>query len=156
MKKIFIVIIILASLYYRRDFSFAAENIDSQIKNHEKERESLNKKIKQYNELARQKERESHTLLGRLDRLRHDASTSRNRMEFLEKENGRLQNSMEELNRSMADTRKVLEDLMPRFKSRVLGMYKYSSQEGLDLLLSIGDTHDALTTAYMLGCFSRF
>ena len=155
MKKIFIIILILASLYYRRDFSFAAENIDSQIKNHEKERESLNKKIKQYNELARQKERESHTLLGRLDRLRHDASTSRNRMEFLEKENGRLQNSMEELNRNIADTRKVLEGLMPRFKSRVLGMYKYSSQEGLDLLLSIGDAHDALTTAYMLGCFVR-
>ena len=130
-------------------------NLESQIKKQEKERESLNQKIKQYNELARQKERESQTLLGQLDRLRQDASESQSRMKHLEKENGRLQSSMDALTQDIANTRKTLDGLLPRLRVRVLDMYKYGTREGLDVILSIGNAHDALTTAYMLGCFLR-
>ena len=155
MKKLFIALAVLLTCLSQCHTVYAAGSIDSQIKSQERDRESLNKKIKQYNELARQKEREGQTILTQLDRLRRDASASRNRMEFLEKENGRIQGSMEELNKSIADARKVLEGLMPRFRSRMLGMYKYSSQERLDAILSIGSAHDALNTAYMLRCFVK-
>ncbi len=155
MKITSIIGLLLLSFFYPRVPILAAENLDSQIKKQEREKESLNRKIKEYNELARQKERESRTLLGQLDRLRQDASESQSRMKDLERENGRLQTSMAQLTQDIAKTRKVLEGLLPRLRTHVLDMYKYGSRENLDILLSVGDTHEALTTAYMLSCFLR-
>ena len=132
-----------------------AAALDSMIEVQQRARDSLDKKIEQYNELARQKQRESQSLLGRLNRLRQSAVESQAQMEQLEKENGRLRNSMGKINLRIADASNTLADLLIKLRGRVVDMYKYSSQEELNILLSTRDTHDALVTAYMLGCLTR-
>lgn len=124
--------------------------LDNMIAIRERERESLSRKIEHYNELARSKMKESQSILGRLMNLRRNALESQARMEFLEKENGRLQGSMAQLNLSIAETSNLLADLLIKLRTRIVDMYKYSSQERLDVLLATRSTHEALIMAYML------
>lgn len=124
--------------------------LDNMIAIRERERESLSRKIEHYNELALSKMRESRSILGRLMNLRRNALESQARMEFLEKENGRLQGSMAQLNLSIAETSNLLADLLIKLRTRIVDMYKYSSQERLDVLLATRSTHEALIMAYML------
>ncbi|CBL28946.1 hypothetical protein SY1_22590 [Fretibacterium fastidiosum] len=116
----------------------------------ERERESLSRKIEHYNELALSKMKESRSILGRLMNLRRSALESQARMDFLEKESGRLQGSMAQLNLSIAETSNLLADLLIKLRTRIVDMYKYSSQERLDVLLATRSTHEALIMAYML------
>ena len=125
------------------------------IRNQEKARQDLDKKIKQYNDVVQKKARESRSLLGTLTKLRQDAQKSQVQMELLERETKRIQGSMGELTQNIARANNTLADLLIKLRGRILDMYKYSSQEELNLLLSTENTHEALTTAYMLNCLSR-
>lgn len=124
--------------------------LDDMIAIRERERESLSRKIEHYNELALSKMKESRSILGRLMNLRRSALESQARMDFLEKESGRLQGSMAQLNLSIAETSNLLADLLIKLRTRIVDMYKYSSQERLDVLLATRSTHEALIMAYML------
>lgn len=129
----------------------SANNIDSMIKNQQKVKSDIDKKIKQYNETARQKAKESQNLLGQLTKLRRDANESQTQIDKLEQENKRLEASIKSLNRDIEIIGGDMAVLLERLRERVLSMYKYSSQENLHLLLSSQTAHEALTTAYNLG-----
>lgn len=129
--------------------------LDSMIEVQQRAREDLNKKIKEYDDIAAKKARQSRTLLGDLSRLRRDAASSQTEMTVLEQENSRLQKSMSDLNTTIAMASSELSDLLAKLRLRIVDMYKYSSQEDLNLLLTAQDTHDALVTAYMIQCLTR-
>lgn len=166
LKKI-IILIMLAGLAVSINFNYAfaaaaknnkssasnnkTNNIDSMIKSQQKAKTDIDKKIKQYNEVARQKAQESQNLLGQLTKLRRDANESQNQINKLEAENGRLEASIKTLNHDIEIIAGDMSVLLDKLSKRVLSMYKYSSQESLHLLLSSQTTHDALTTAYNLG-----
>lgn len=126
-------------------------DLDDMIEAQEKAKEELGKKIQRYDDIAKQKARQSRGVLGQLTELRQEASRSRAKIEGLEKENERLQGAMMELNVAVAQTNNAVADLLVSLRSRVVDMYKFSSREDLDILFAAKDAHDALTTAYMLG-----
>lgn len=121
----------------------------------EQERDSLNKRIQRYNELARQKEKESKTLLGQLDRLRQDATQSQAQARALEKEGKKLEESMKGLAREIERVKASIAELSPRFQSRVLALYKYGDGDGLEAVLSLNDANDAFSLVYTLRKLAR-
>ena len=153
MKKIFAVILILAVFM---DLTAYAASIDSQIKSQQRSQSDMKKKIQKYNAIAREKSKQSKTLLGQLSRLRQDASASKAKMDDLEKENIKLQNSVGELNKNIAHVRDSINTIIRTLRARVLDIYKHTPEENsLSLIITSNGPHDALNTAYMLQCFAR-
>lgn len=154
MKKFFaILLIFFISLNFMAAY---AASIDSQIKSQQRSQNDMKKKIQQYNAIAREKSKQSKTLLGQLSRLKEDASVSQAKMDNLEKENLKLQNSVAELNKKIENARKSMNVIINTLKARVLDIYKYTPEEdSLSLIMTSTDPHDAVNTAYMLRCFAR-
>lgn len=159
MLRTLIIIILCLSLF--NDTAFAAKrivrksqvnngNIDNMIKSQKKAKADIDKKIKQYNEVAKKKAQESQNLLGQLTKLKRDANESQEQIDKLEGENKKLEASIKSLNKNIDAIHADMEVLLVRLRKRVLSMYKYSSQENLHLLFSSQTTHDALITAYNL------
>ena len=152
MKKFFacllIIIIGLSQAY--------AASIDSQIKSQKKSQSDMKKKIQQYNAIAKEKSKQSKTLLGQLSRLKQDANASQSKMNDLEKESARLQSSVTSLNENIARINASMGIILSSLRGRLLDLYKYTPQEnGLSLILNAQGPHDAVNTAYMLRRFAR-
>ena len=154
MKKIFaIILIFMTSL----NFTYAyAANLDKQIKSQQQSQSEMKKKIKKYNDIAKAKSKQSKTLLGQLSRLKQDASASQAKMENLEKENKKLQNSVNALNKKILNVRESIAIILGTLRARLLDIYKHTPEENsLSLIMTASDPHEAVNTAYMLRCFVR-
>jgi len=153
MKKFFAVLLILiASL----NFTAYAASIDNQIKSQKQSQSDMKKKIQKYNAIAREKSKQSKTLLGQLSRLKEDANASQAKMDNLEKENQKLQNSVSALNKKILNLRESINVILSTLRARLLDIYKYTPEENsLSLIMTSTDPHDAVNTAYMLHRFMR-
>ena len=130
-------------------------NIDSQIKAQQKSQSDMKKKIQQYNAIAKEKSKQSKNLLTQLSRLKQNANESQAQMNTLEQENTRLQNSVRELNRSIARVNESMRIIIATLKNRLVDMYKFTPQENsLSLILNSQGPHEAVNTAYMLRKFA--
>ena len=153
MKKFFAVLLILVLMF---NLTAYAASIDNQIKSQQRSQSDMKKKIQQYNAIAREKSKQSKTLLGQLSRLKQDASASQSKMNDLEKENLKLQNSVGELNKNIEKVRASMNVIIKTLRARILDIYKYTPEENnLTLIMNSNDPHDAVNTAYMLKCFAR-
>lgn len=153
MKKIFAALLIFVMAL---DLTAWGASIDSQIKSQQRSQSDMKKKIQQYNAIAREKSKQSKTLLGQLSRLKQDASASQSKMNDLEKENIRLQNSVGEISKKIATVRESMAVIINTLRARILDIYKYTPEENsLSLIMTSNGPHDALNTAYMLQCFAR-
>lgn len=151
MKKIFAAVIILAmsSLAY-------GANLDKQIKTQQKTQSDMKKKIQQYNEIAKQKSKQSKNLLSQLSRLKQNASASQEKMADLERENDKLQNSVSELNKSISVVNESMSKILELLRSRLVDIYKFTPEENsLSVILNSEGPHEAVNTAYMLRRFAR-
>ena len=120
---------LLSSACSAQDLS--AEGTERQIAIMERARQSLTRQIEQYNETAQKKAREAQTLLDKITRLRQDAQVAGARIELLELQGKRLQDSMLELNGRIARIEQSMKDLIAALRNRVLALYKYDAQEGI-------------------------
>ena len=154
MRKIFAVILILVmSLNFAPVYG---ASIDNQIKSQQSSQKDMKKKIQQYNAIAREKSKQSKTLLGQLSRLKQDATASQAKMDTLEQENKKLQNSVGALNKKITTVRESMSVIISTLRARILDIYKYTPEENsLSLIMTSTDPHDAVNTAYMLRCFAR-
>ena len=133
-----------------------ASNIDRQIKTQQKSQSDMKKKIEQYNKIAKQKSRESKSLLSQLSRLRKDANESESRMNDLERENSKLQASVTELSRNIARVSESMNHILAMLRGRLTDIYKHSPDENsINAIFSAGGPHEAVNTAYMLNIFAR-
>lgn len=148
--KKFITLMILVML------SMNAANIDRQIKAQQKNQSDMKRKIEQYNKIARQKSKESKTLLSQLSRLKKNANESESRMNDLERENSELQSSVKELDRTIARVNESMNHILTMLRGRLAEMYKFTPDENsISVILSSGGPHEAVNTAYMLNIFAR-
>ena len=131
------------------------ENLDALIAIRERARQSLGRQIDQYNETARKKAQEAKGLLGRITKLRQQAQMSGARIELLELQSKRLQDSARELNEKVAQIDQSMKNLVEALHIRLLDIYKYDARAELNLLLSTEDTHEAVIMSYMLDRLSR-
>ncbi|MBQ6919068.1 MAG: peptidoglycan DD-metalloendopeptidase family protein [Synergistaceae bacterium] len=149
MRRIFFAVLIFL-------LTLNASNIDRQIKTQQKNQSDMKKKIQQYNAIARQKSKESKTLLSQLSRLRQNASESASRMSDLERENNRLQISVTELNKNIARVNESISHIVAILKGRLTEMYKFTPDESsIPLIFTSRGAHEAVNTAYMLNIFAR-
>ena len=131
-------------------------SIDTQIKSEQKSQKEMKEKIQKYNSIAKEKSKQSKTLLGQLSRLKQDANASQAKMQDLEKENSKLENSVSSLNENIARIKASMSIILGVLHGRLLDIYKYTPQENsLSLILNADDPHDAVNTAYMLRRFAR-
>ena len=73
MRKFSAVLVILLTLAGSGAYG---ANLDKQIKTQRKSQADMQKKIQQYNAIAKQKSKQSKTLLSQLSRLKQNANTS--------------------------------------------------------------------------------
>lgn len=133
-----------------------AANIDRQIKTQQKSQNDMKKKIEQYNKIAKQKSKESKSLLSQLSRLRKDANESESRMNDLERENSKLQASVTELNKTIARVSESMNHILAMLRGRLTDIYKHSPDENsIHAIFNAGGPHEAVNTAYMLNIFAR-
>ena len=125
MKKFFAVLLILVLMF---NLTAYAASIDNQIKSQQRSQSDMKKKIQQYNAIAREKSKQSKTLLGQLSRLKQDASASQSKMNDLEKENLKLQNSVGELNKNIEKVRASMNIIIKTLRARILDIYKYNNR----------------------------
>ena len=117
----------------------------------ERAQEELNRKAGKYSEEARQKARQSRSLLEQLNALRREAAEAQVQVKRLEEEVSRLEEQGAALKQEIANAGGVVSSLGARLRTRVVDLYKYSPREGMNIFLSTRDAHDALTAAYLLG-----
>ncbi|MBQ8692099.1 MAG: hypothetical protein IJ520_03040, partial [Synergistaceae bacterium] len=122
--------------------------LDTEIKSQQKAKTDVEKKIKQYNEVAKQKAKESENLLGQINKLKRGASESQSKIKELEQENVKLESSIKNLNKDIANLNVEMEKLLVKLRQRVLSIYKYNAQENLNLLFAAQNTHEALINSY--------
>jgi len=152
MKKLLIIIILLACT---RNNIYAA-NIDTQIKAEQKSQSDMQKKIQQYNALAKKKSQESKNLLSQLSRLKQGANDSQVQIQGLEKENARLEKLIADINAKIAVLNKSISEVMKTLRARLVDMYKFTPEENnLSVIFASRGTHEAVNTAYMLRRFAR-
>ena len=131
-------------------------NIDKQIRTQKQNQADMKKRIEQYNKIARQKSKESKSLLSQLSRLRQNASESESRMNDLQRENSKLQASVAELNRNIARVSESMNHILTMLRGRLTELYKHSPDgSGINAIFSAGGPHEAVNTAYMLNIFAR-
>lgn len=144
------------ALFFAAVLSLNAANLDKQIKSQQSKQSDMKKKIEQYNKIARQKSKESQSLLSQLSRLRKSANDSESRMNDLERENTRLQASVSELSRSITRVNESMSHILAMLRGRLAEMYKFTPDENsISVILSSGGPHEAVNTAYMLNIFAR-
>lgn len=144
------------TFFVRTGWAAAADpDLDAEIAAQESTRNELNKKIEQYNETAKKKAQQAQGLLGRITNLKQNSKMAQQQIKVLELRSNRLQKSMTALNREMAETGNKVHELVLELRARVVSMYKYGSQEELNLLLSAENTHDAIASAYLLERLAR-
>lgn len=152
MKKLIIIIILIACT---RNNIYAA-NIDTQIKAEQKSQSDMQKKIQQYNALARKKSQESKNLLSQLSRLKQSANDSQVQMQGIEKENARLEKLIADINAKIAVLKKSISEVMKKLRARLVDMYKFIPEENnLSVIFASRGAHEAVNTAYMLRRFAR-
>ena len=148
-------ITVLVLLLMTAGAAFGA-NIDRQIQTQKKSQADMGKKIQQYNAIAREKSKQSKTLLSQLSRLRQNASSSQAQITDLEKENNRLATSVSELNRSIDRVNASMSIILSTLRNRLVDMYKFTPDENsLSIILSEQSPHEAVNTAYILHRFAR-
>ena len=131
-------------------------NIDRQIKTQQQTQSDMKKKIAKYNEIARQKSKQSKTLLTQLSRLRQSASDSGARIDDLERDNARLSLTVTELNKDIARVNESIAKIVAVLKTRLVDLYKFTPDENsFSVILSSGGPHEAVNTAYLLRRFAR-
>ncbi|MDR2180971.1 MAG: peptidoglycan DD-metalloendopeptidase family protein [Synergistaceae bacterium] len=157
MKKVLAFVVTLLFLCFPRGgWSAPAAELDGEIAIQEKARDELNKKIQQYNETAQKKAQQARGLLGRITNLQQDSKMAQQQIKLLELQSNKLQRSMMELNQEIETTSRRVDSLIGELRVRVVNMYKYGSREGLNLLLSAENTHEAVASAYLLRRLSRY
>ncbi len=131
-------------------------NIDKQIKTQQQTQSDMKKKIQQYNAIAKEKSKQSKTLLTQLSRLKQNANASQEKMSNLERENDRLQNSVGQLTRNIDTVNATISQILEMLRGRLVDMYKFTPEENnLSIILNAQGPHDAVNTAYMLRRFAR-
>ena len=152
MKKLALMMIFIMSF----NSVLYGANVDKEIKAQEKSRSEMNSKIKRYNAIAKEKSKQTKTLLGQLTKLRRDASESQNQMQSLEQKNTNLEKSVKELNKRIEQVNKSKVKIIAALKRRLPAIYKHMPEENrLNLILNSSGAHDAINTSYMLGLFAR-
>lgn len=153
MRKIIAVLVILCVCMLGTAWP---ANIDRQIKTQQQAQSDMKKKIEKYNEIARQKSKQSKTLLTQLSRLRQSASASGEQIADLERDNARLNITITELNRDIARTNESIAKIVATLKTRLVDLYKFTPDENsFSVILSAGGPHEAVNTAYLLRRFAR-
>ena len=131
-------------------------NIDKQIKTQQQTQSDMKKKIQQYNAIAKEKSKQSKTLLTQLSRLKQNANASQEKMSNLERENDRLQNSVGQLTRNIDTVNATISQILEMLRGRLVDMYKFTPEENnLSIILNAQGPHDAVNTAYMFRRFAR-
>ena len=155
MKK-FIAILVLIFLVAGVNSEVYSASIDSQIKTQQKNQSDMKKKIQRYNSIAKEKSKQSKTLLGQLSKLKQDASASQAKMNDLESENSKLSKSVDDLNKRIKAVNASMSKIIAVLKKRVPELYKLIPEENsLSLILNSENPHDAVNTAYMLKLFAK-
>ena len=155
MKK-FIAVLVLIFLVAGVNSEVYSASIDSQIKTQQKNQSDMKKKIQRYNSIAKEKSKQSKTLLGQLSKLKKDASASEAKMNDLENETSKLSKSVEALNKRIKDVNASMSKIIAILKERVPELYKLIPEENnLSLILNSENPHDAVNTAYMLKLFAK-
>lgn len=114
------------------------------------------KQIQKYNAIAKQKSQESKNLLSQLSRLKKDANDSSARMTDLERDNARLEASVNKLNDDIARADASMTHIIGMLRGRLEDMYKRATEERtLALVLSSGGAHEAVNNAYMMNIIAR-
>ncbi|MBR0258157.1 MAG: peptidoglycan DD-metalloendopeptidase family protein [Synergistaceae bacterium] len=112
--------------------------------------------IQKYNAIAKQKSQESKNLLSQLSRLKKDANDSSARMTDLERDNRRLEASVNKLNDDIARANSSMTHILGMLRGRLEDMYKRAAEERtLALVLSSGGAHEAVNNAYMMNIIAR-
>ncbi len=112
--------------------------------------------IQKYNAIAKQKSQESKNLLSQLSRLKKDANDSSARMTDLERDNERLEASVNKLNDDIARANSSMTHILGMLHGRLEDMYKRATEERtLALVLSSGGAHEAVNNAYMMNIIAR-
>ena len=154
MKKFFAALVIL---FLCLNSNAWGASIDSQIKSQQRSQSDMKKKIQKYNAIAKEKSKQSKTLLGQLSRLKQDANAEAAKMADLEKEKNKLASSVNELNKNIARVNETITRIVTILRARILDIYKQQTyeQNNLSLIINSDNPHDAVTTAYMLRCLAR-
>ena len=132
------------------DLANPPENLNAQIEIHERARNTFSKQIEQYNAKAREKAEEAQSLLGQITNLRQKAQMAEQKIAILELRNKQIKLSIQEINQNIFKANTMLDNSVKELRLNVINVYKYGSQEELNLLFSSKNAHDAITTAYMM------
>ena len=151
MRKISAVLVLLLTL--AGSCAYGA-NIDKQIKTQQKNQADMKKKISQYNAIAKQKSKQSKTLLSQLSRLKQNANSSEEKISTLEQENSRLKKSSDQLTSKINSLNASMAITLDHLRGRLLDIYKFTADDSnISIILSAREPHDAVNTAYMLRRF---
>lgn len=124
-------------------------------KSQPKSQTEAKRKIAEYNAIAKEKSKQSKTLLSQLSRLKQDANNSQEEITRLEVENARLSSSVKALTENIERVQASMSIILSTLRGRLADMYKYSPDEhSISMILSANDFHDAVNTAYMLRIFA--
>ena len=144
MKKLAVVLMVLCFVYPAYSASKTKSPTDP------------NKKIQEYNAIAKKKSQQSKNLLSQLSRLKKDASESQAQMADLERENKKLEDSVGEINKDIDRVNASMNEILALLRGRLVDLYKKTSEEvTLSLILNSNSTHDAVNTAYMIRRFAQ-
>ena len=158
MKKFFVMgtFVLALSIFCFQDSGVFASELDGEIAAQERARDELNKKIQQYNDTAQKKTQQAQGLLGRITSLQQDSKGAQQQIKLLELQANKLKKSMLDLDREILALSQRIDSLIGELRTRMVDMYKYGSREGLNLLLSAENTHEAVASAYLLNRLSRY
>ena len=116
----------------------------------------MKKQIQKYNAIAKEKSKQSKTLLSQLSRLKQNANNSEEQIETLEKENRRLAASVSRLNQDIDRANASIAIIMENLHGRLEDMYKFTPDENsVSIILNAQGPHEAVNTAYMLRRFAQ-
>ena len=133
-----------------------ASNLDRRIRSEQQSQSDMKKRIEQYNRIAKQKSKESKSLLSQLSRLKKNANESESQMNDLERQTANLQASVKELDRNIARVSESMNHILSMLRGRLTELYKHAPDEtGINAILNARGLHDAVNTAYMLNIFAR-
>ncbi|MCR5347871.1 MAG: peptidoglycan DD-metalloendopeptidase family protein [Fretibacterium sp.] len=133
----------------------AGPDPDNLIVIQERAQETLNRKAEKYHEEARRKAAQSQGILEQLNDLRREAAEAQSRVERLEAEGRRLQEQSAAISRDIAATAGELARLGGLMRARAVSIYKYGQREGMFFIFSARDSHEILTTSYLLSRLVR-
>lgn len=153
MKKFLAVLLILLVIASPAAYSASKKK---QAKSQPKTQAEMKKQIQKYNAIAKEKSKESKTLLSQLSRLKQNANSSEEQITALEKENRRLAASVNKLNRDIDRAQASMAIIMDHLHGRLVDMYKFTPDENsVSIIFNAQGPHEAVNTAYLLRKFAR-